>query len=452
MNRWYMKPKRFSGKLDLHGQHVFVKFSVELSKKGVAKLTLDRMPWDMSTKFIADAWGEQSKAQRFFDFTLTGEARDGSTFHSTAIIISSLKPFISDTAPATMMPTIWCSECKIILPGILGAIPSVTALLRGFDCIHTVSADCRLGTIELRGPMTLKASEKELLTGALLIQGPPTNVDFDSWRSEVDGLFKHVRSVMSFARGARLVAPIVKTVCNDKTELAVRVVANQANHGSGAFTPFGYAPIFRQAVASHFFETGRAKKIEIAIEWFTMSAEYREAKLTSAMTVLENLLTANLSKTDLTLRNEKLFKQLRNTLLDAARLKLEEFGATKKTIEEEISTMLAKLEDLNRRTLKDKIYILARRWGVPMDGISEKALGNAKRARDLIVHQGQYSPKNQGEDLMVHVRLTRELVVRFVLAALEFEGTYTSPMNGEHGQTFARLQPQLDYLEQKAKV
>ena len=37
--------------------------------------------------------------------------------------------------------------------------------------------------------------------------------------------------------------------------------------------------------------------------------------------------------------------------------------------------MRAKLEDLNRRTLKDKIYILAKRWGVPMEDISEKALG-----------------------------------------------------------------------------
>lgn len=51
---------------------------------------------------------------------------------------------------------------------------------------------------------------------------------------------------------------------------------------------------------------------------------------------------------------------------------------------------------------------------------------------------------------MAHVRLTRELVVRFVLAALEFEGTYTSPMSGEHGRAFVRLQPELDYLEQKA--
>lgn len=301
MNRWYMKPKRFSGELDLYGQRAFVKFSVEVSKKGGAKLTLDRMPWDLSTKFITTAWDEQKKAQRYFDFTLTGKARDGSTFHSTTIVISSLKAFISDTAPATMRPNAWCSECKIVLPGVPGAIPGVKALLRGFDCIHPVSADCRLGTIELRGPTTLKASEKELLTGALLIQGPPIDVEFDSWRVEVDDLFKHVRSVMSFARGVRLVAPIVETVWNGQTELTVRAVANQTSHGSGAFTPLNYAQIFQRAVASRFFEIGRAKKIEIAIEWFTMPAEYREAKLTSAMTVLENLLTANLSATDLTI-------------------------------------------------------------------------------------------------------------------------------------------------------
>jgi hypothetical protein len=226
--------------------------------------------------------------------------------------------------------------------------------------------------------------------------------------------------------------------------LTVRAVASQDGHGSGPFTPFDYAQIFRQAVASHFFEIGRAKKIDIAIEWFTMPAGYREAKLTSAMTVLENLLTTNLSATDLNLRSDKQFKKLRDELLDAGERKLEELGSTKESIEEEVKTTRAKLEDLNRRTLKDKLHLLAKRWGVPFDGISEKALGDAKRARDHIVHQGQYAPKDPRADLMAHVRLTRELVVRFVLAALEFEGAYTSPMSGEHGQAFKVLPPQLD--------
>lgn len=441
MDRWYMKPKRFVGEIAFGDKRVRVNFSVAISKNGVAKVVLDRMPWDMSTTFIADAVFDQQTAQRFFDFVLTGQSRDGSTFQSATVNIGSLGNFFSDTASATIKPASWCLECKIVLSGVPRAKPSVKALLRGFNSIRSASATCRLGEMELRGPMTLKASEKKLLTGALVIEGREQGDNFEQWRAEVEGLFKHVRSVMSFARGERLAAPVVETVWDGRTELAVRLMASQDGRGSGAFTPFDYAPIFRQAVASHFFEPGRAKNIAVAIEWFTMPSGYREAKLTSTMTVLENLLSTNLSPSDLALRPKRQFEPLRDEILVAARRKLEELGVAKEEIEEDVTILRPKLNDLNRRTLKEKIHILAKRWGVPLTGISDEALGKAKQARDHIVHQGQYIPKDPTEDLMNHVRLTQELVVRFVLAALEFEGEYRSPMTGEHRQLFKVLPP-----------
>ena len=444
MDRWYMKPKRFVGEIEFEEKRVDIKFSVKVSKTGVAKLALDRMPWDMSTKFIPDAFYEQEKAQRFFNFLLRGKARDGSTFHSATVNIYSLGSFFSDTAPSSFKPASWCLECKIVLPGTLVAKPCLKTLLRGFNSMHIVYATCRLGSLELRAPMTLKASENELLTSAIVIEGPEHGVDFEPWREEVESLFKHVQSVMSFARGERLVAPIVETVWNGQTELMVRMVANENGRGSGAFTSFDYSPIFRQAVASHFFEPGRAKNIAVAIEWFTMPSGYREAKLTSAMTVLENLLTTNLQPSDLALRPKKQFEKLRDEILAAARRQLEHLSVAKEDINDEMAVLRPKLNDLNRRTLKDKIHLLAKRWGVPLDGISDEALGKAKQARDHIVHRGQYKPVDPSEDLMSHVRLTRELVVRFVLAALEFEGAYSSPMTGAHGQPFKALPPQVD--------
>jgi hypothetical protein len=212
----------------------------------------------------------------------------------------------------------------------------------------------------------------------------------------------------------------------------------------GAFSPFDYAPIFKQAVVSHFFEGSRRKNIDVAIEWFTMPAGYREAKLTSAMTVLENLLTKNLSAQDLTIRCKAQAKKIQVEIIGAARRQLAEFGATDAEIEEELAAMRPKLEDLNRRSIKEKIRILAKRWGVPLDDISDDELGATKRARDHVVHRGQYAPKDPAEDLMRHVRLAREIVVRFVLAALEYEGTYASPMTGERDRAFKTLPSRQD--------
>ena len=444
MKRWLMAPKRFSGALELAGRSVPVRFSVEIPKKGAPKVKVDEMPYDASTMFISDAFYDQQGEMRFAEFKLGGQSRDGSTFHSDSVIIPSLGSHYSDSAPSTMAPKLWCPECKIVSPADPGAKTGVRALLRGFISMKPISARCRLGELQLRGATTLRPFEQNHITGSLAIEGPLEGVEFAAWREEVEGLFKHVRAIMSFARGTQLVAPVIETVWDGRMELVARRRSDEEGQPMAVFTPFNYEAIFAQAVASHFFEKPRAKNIRIAIEWFTMRHGYREAKLTSAMTVLENLLTSNLSRSDMELRKEKQAKRLRTVILDAAELELRELGASAEEVKEELATMRDKLEDLNRRPLKDKIHMLARRWGVPMDGISDQALGAAKRARDHVVHRGQYVPKDPAEDLSNHVRLARELVVRFVLAAIEFEGTYASPMTGDLHRTFKALPPQLD--------
>lgn len=438
MSKWHLKPKRFLGELSFAGQSARVRFSVGVSAKGNAEITLDTMPWNMATKFIVDAYHDQQDAQRIFDFTLVGASRDGATFRSDCIQFMSMRSHSSDSAPATIKPVAWCSECKIALVADLDAQPGVSALLRGFSSFLPLASGCPLGALELRGPNTLTAAEKPLLTGVLSIAAPE-NVEFERWKIEVLALFKHVRSIMSFARGERLSAPVVQVVNGGHAEWTVTAQADEQGHGMGPFTPFEYPAIFRRAVDSHFLEGARRKTIDVAIEWFTMPASYREAKLTSAMTVLENLLTNNLSSKDLALRSDKQFKKMRGDIMIAARRHLEALDEPADGVEQELLTMLPKLGDLNRRPLKDKIHLLAKRWGVPMDGISEDALSAAKRARDHIVHRGQYIPNATDADLMSHVRLARELVVRFILAALEFEGAYASPMTGQRDRAFKVL-------------
>jgi hypothetical protein len=441
VKRWQMAPKKFSGTLTFEGQSIRVRFSAEISNKGAPKARLEALPYDASTKFIRDAFDGQESKRRSAQFMLAGQARDGATFHSDSIIILSLGGEHFDSAGLAMEPKLWCTKCEIVLPAKPNARMGVRFFLRGFDCVKPLFAHCRLGKIELRGPMSLKPSEKNHVAGELTIYGPPAGADFPTWREDVDHLFKHVRSILSFARGARLHAPVAQTVWGGRVEVVAHHRSDDESQPAAVFTPFNYETIFHQAVASHFAEKPRAKNINIAIEWFTMHHGYREAKLTSAMTVLEHLLTNNLSRGDMELRKDKQAKKVRAAMLDAAKLALEELGVSSEEIEAESATMRDKLEDINRRPLKDKIYLLARRWGVPMDGIDDEALGAAKRARDHVVHRGQYLPKDPTEDLMDHVRLARELVVRFVLAAMEFEGAYASPLTGEQNRMFKTLPP-----------
>jgi hypothetical protein len=47
-----------------------------------------------------------------------------------------------------------------------------------------------------------------------------------------------------------------------------------------------------------------------------------------------------------------------------------------------------KLADLNRKSLKQKIDLLASQWGMDLGGLNEEMIKGAKKARDHIIHRG----------------------------------------------------------------
>jgi len=85
-----------------------------------------------------------------------------------------------------------------------------------------------------------------------------------------------------------------------------------------------------------------------------------------------------------------------------------------------------------------KLELLPRRWKVPLDGISAESLKAAKQARDKIVHRGQYyeDAKETDVDLWTHVTIVREVAVRFLFAAIGYEGRYISFVGGYHEADF----------------
>lgn len=73
------------------------------------------------------------------------------------------------------------------------------------------------------------------------------------------------------------------------------------------------------------------------------------------------------------------------------------------------------------------------------DPTGRERIQAAKKARDHIVHRGSYQPNGGAKnDLHEHLLTTRELVVRFVLSALQFDGQYWSYLGGYHPQQFVK--------------
>jgi len=166
-------------------------------------------------------------------------------------------------------------------------------------------------------------------------------------------------------------------------------------------------------VRSYFEPPIDVKNLKFAIKWFCMKASYREATLITAMTVLENLIDSNLSEQDTLILPQKIFEKLRKALSNEIKSQSKDWASGQDERDAYVKELCVRLSELKRRSLMDKIALLAKRWGVDLNGIPDGGIQGAKRARDQVVHRGHYQPTNgSSRDLHDHVLTIREVVVR----------------------------------------
>jgi hypothetical protein len=150
-------------------------------------------------------------------------------------------------------------------------------------------------------------------------------------------------------------------------------------------------------------------------------------------------IASNLDDSDSSILPNRKFSKLRSPLRDALEdtIKVSLQDDTSK-FSEMMLELNEKLPDLNRRAILRKLAILAGRWSVPLDGIGDDKIKAAKRARDHIVHRGHYDEEGEerGNQLWEHVTVVREIVVRFLLAAIGYRGGYISYVGGYHDSQF----------------
>ncbi|WP_426168537.1 hypothetical protein [Pseudoduganella sp. R-34] len=435
MSGWYLAPKSYQGLLNIGECSLSVSFNAGIDQSGDVKITLQPIPLNSDSRFIEDHYYEQKT--QFAEFSLSGDDGNGATFTSTKILVYSPGHFFSDSLPASVTPRIGCMQCSFIEPSTEGSSRGAKLLLRDFKNYFPLRAHTPLGEVEMTGANALEVPAS--LTGSLAVAAPADIGSFSQWKICTSELFTHVCSVMSFAQGGRLAAPVTKWLNEDFTEIEVTSILEMRPGAMAPFSPFDFATIFQTAVNTYFDRQIDAKDLRIAIEWFNMPSVYREGKLLAAMTVLEHLISASLSRRDLEIRSKTQFRDLRKELLAVVEKKIAEWTQDPQLRATEMDAIRDKFEDLNRRSLKQKIDLLASRWGVDLSDLEPEEIASAKRARDHIVHTGRFEfPAGVSGDLMDYVRLTREIVVRFILAALKFEGTYTSYVGGAHNRHFVK--------------
>jgi hypothetical protein len=441
MTEWMLEPNSFNGTIGAEGQAVGVKFTAGLDKAGALVIQFERFPLDERSSFISRH--SHVGGTKFPKFVLRGSSSDGTLFECDNLIFTSLKSETNFSVDerTTIAPQAGYSQARFTMKAEPVAAPMVKWHLKGFESFRPLRASSPLGVVEMAG--LAEARGVDGITGALVVRAENAPSDIVEWRAKVDDHCIDVRHIMSFALSTLFGGPIREFRHGDELIIDVFLDSGGGDQSFPVFSSLSLEAIFECAVRWHFEPPIDVKNLVFAIKWFCMKASYREGALITAMTVLENLIDSNLSEDDTYILDDDKFQILRKALSGEIKRQAAVWTADRAEQKAYIAEMCPKLSELRRRSLIGKISLLAERWGVSLDGIPNGAIQEAKSARDQVVHRGHYqSKKGSVRDLHDHVLTIREVVVRFILAAVGFEGNYQSYLDGQNFVVMRRNKPE----------
>lgn len=424
--------KFYSGELSLGVDTLAVTFRAGANASGEIELEFEPIKLDEESKFIFLKWHDEDKDGMIY-FSLSGLAEDGTRFETSHLSFNSLGKF-SNASGTTMRPEGRCSKAVITFKLARPAEkPVIQVRIKGFKNFRTEPIDCALGKVHISG--LAEFEDANTVTGIITVQAQECPEDVATWHTEADRLAEHIRRIMSLASSSVLRAPLFSFYEGDTLTVTAW---SQTKASSSAFPIFHFLdldPIFQTAVRSFFEPPIDANRLFFAIEWFAMDAGYNEVRLVAAMTALENLIDSNVTEVEGLILPKRAFEKTRKVLLNVIRACMTKWAAGS---EETLSELHETLAGLNRRSMLRKLKLLAQRWNVPLNGISDESLRAAKNARDRVVHRGQYyeDAAESDADLWTHVTVIREVAVRFLLTAIGFEGRYHSYIGGYHDAVF----------------
>ncbi|MGZ5052101.1 MAG: hypothetical protein ACXWF8_08630 [Methylobacter sp.] len=310
---------------------------------------------------------------------------------------------------------------------------SIRRWLKGFrsDPARPLIQKCRLGTIVMG---ECHVDDPNEISGFIEIGFNEEPLVIANWHDEANKFLDHVLGIMQFATGKRFKMPIIENYTGNILEVTALSQIGENTISEIPVCSYIYRQsIFNTAVTAYFNDAFTIKNLLSTIEWFIMDSSIYEVRLIHAFTALENLIASNLEDSEngkLVLPAKEYDKKYRPILRSMIKKCIEEWsnGDTEKKANE-LQKINEGLADLNRRSLREKLTILAEKWGVPLGGISESQIKAAVKARNLIVHTGSYDIGNNVEK-WEHLTVIREIVIRFIFTAIGYEGNYISHLGG----------------------
>ena len=410
-----LPPKQFAGELILGEQRVPISLTASAGLSG--RLELDVEPISPSdspsgVRALAQSFGKPGNT--IDEFGLECETSDGKRLTSESVHLTEYNGVHIKlrTGEASLRMTAADTYDR----------PVLRFWLLGFECFPKVHVVTELGSVIARGATRTSATDQ--ITGCITVEGldgyHPT-----TWRESAEHMLKHLCSVLGFARGAPLPAPISEFYEGDTVE----VTFHETGGGYASMMPplphLNLRPIVEAAVNNIKAVDAHRDTFEIAVGWLLVPTTFDEVRFLAGMTALESLVSRLLEKSQMSILGNSAFRKFAKrvrSLVDE-----QDFDDPTK------DAIKGKISELNRRPFVDRIKALLEHRKVARTSIDDAELARLVRLRNSIVHQGA-APEH--EDLWPSILIIREILVRIVLSMLQFDGTYWCYLGGRHMRRF----------------
>lgn len=424
-SQWLFEPRRFSGVVTIDETQIEIGFSLSADLTGELQFDVDPLPINQKTFKLLNSM--MRVGERVSEFAIEAMSEDGWTVKSDAIFLGNTTNKTDRTGGATLHVGLRSRTAVLSHPREGDHADSrLVFRLKGFAGYGPLTVSHRLGSITAVGATRTKKYDE--VTGFIALASTMETATA-AWRAEAEKCLIHVNHVLGFARGAPLRVPIVEHYSPQQIELTFNSAGNGCQSFLPPFNDLHLQPILETAVSSFDKRDDRSDVLDLAIGWFIVPSTYDAIRYLSAMTALESLVQDDdASSLRTTILKPDRFKELRREIslvIDSAR----------DLSEGERKNLKDKLGDLNRLSFREKLQRLAAAWGVPVDDLPPDIFRSLINIRNDIVHRGEWRYDGD-QDIWEHLIHLRELVTRFILAALGFDGRYQSYLDGGEMKQF----------------
>ena len=423
--RQILPPEEFIGKLVIDGQRIPVRLTASAGLSG--KLKLDVKPifpsnCPQGTLALLRSVGRLGDA--ITEFGLACESSDGKRLTSDQISLAgwrhsseSLHIKLDIGEASLAMAANEPHDC-----------PALCSHLLGFSCFPSVHVETPMGPVVVRGATRTTASDQ--ISGSIAAKAPADSHS-TTWRQPAESMLSHLQSVLAFARGAPLAAPVTEFYEGDTVEVTFQDTVGTHASYMPPISKLNLKPMVAATVNNIGLVEDYREAFDIAIGWFLVPTSVDEVRFLSGMTAIDGLVSRCLEKSQISIlgksASRKFARRVRALVDDQSSIE----DSAKCAIKQ-------KIPELNRRPFMQQIVALLERWRVSRISIEDECLSRLIRLRNDIVHQGGV-PEN--EELWPSILVVREIFVRLVLSMLQFKGTYQCYLGGRHMRHFPDCKP-----------